>query len=68
MRNHGSALPAQHVADMDDTKFEILPDLPESGPLSMARKQASFNWKDMRILMEDEALLRYKVMHFYLFF
>jgi len=39
-------------------------ELPKSfppGPLDEYRKQASFDWKEMQIIIEDEKLLRQKV-------
>lgn len=39
----------------------IIEDLP-NGPLDVYRKQATFDWKKMRIYMEDAKLLKVKVM------
>ncbi|KAG8222250.1 hypothetical protein J437_LFUL001448 [Ladona fulva] len=40
--------------------MDLLPDFP-SGPLDRYRKKASFNWKNMRLIIEDESLLRLKM-------
>lgn len=40
-----------------DTSF--IPDLP-SGPLDVYRKRAKFNWKHLRLIFEEEKLLRLK--------
>lgn len=45
----------EHVA-----KLEFLKDFPP-GPLDEYRKQASFDWKVMTLVMEDENILRFKV-------
>uniref|UniRef100_UPI0037E821AC peroxisomal acyl-coenzyme A oxidase 3 n=1 Tax=Semicossyphus pulcher TaxID=241346 RepID=UPI0037E821AC len=37
----------------------LIPDLP-SGPLDVYRKKASFNWKEMLLLLEGEEMLAYK--------
>ena len=39
---------------------DILQDFPP-GPLDFYRKQASFDWKRLKIHIEDETLLRFKV-------
>lgn len=38
----------------------FIKDLP-SGPLDFYRKQASFDWKKMQIVIEGEKQLKYKV-------
>ncbi|PIK46197.1 putative peroxisomal acyl-coenzyme A oxidase 3 [Apostichopus japonicus] len=40
-----------------DTSF--IPDLP-SGPLDLYRKRASFNWKEMKVVLEGEEGIKYK--------
>ncbi|XP_071848500.1 peroxisomal acyl-coenzyme A oxidase 3-like [Apostichopus japonicus] len=40
-----------------DTSF--VPDLP-SGPLDLYRKRASFNWKEMKVVLEGEEGIKYK--------
>lgn len=37
----------------------FIPDLP-SGPLDVYRRKAKFNWKHLRLIFEDEKLLRLK--------
>jgi len=39
---------------------ELLQDFP-AGPLDRYRKQASFDWKKMRVFMEEDELLAMKV-------
>lgn len=36
---------------------DIFPDLPIDGPLAEYRKSATFDWKKMKLLLEDEAAL-----------
>lgn len=43
-----------------ESKSTIIPDLP-SGPLDSYRKQASFNWKQLKIVLEDQEQLKWKV-------
>lgn len=37
----------------------------ESGPLDIYRKKATFDWKKMRVFIETENILRYKVKNNY---
>lgn len=39
---------------------EILPDFP-NGPLTFYRNQASFDWRKLKLTMEDEESLQLKV-------
>jgi acyl-CoA oxidase len=39
----------------------LLPDFPP-GPLDVYRKQASFDWKKLKLFLEDEAIIGLKVM------
>lgn len=43
-----------------DPKTDFIPDLP-SGPLDEYRKQASFNWKKLKLVFEKADLLKIKV-------
>lgn len=43
-----------------NTCSDILKDF-ESGPLDVYRKRATINWKKMRVFIESEDILRYKV-------
>lgn len=43
----------------DDSPL-VLEDFPP-GPLDIYRKQATFDWKKLKIYMEDERLLKIKV-------
>lgn len=43
-----------------NTCCDILKDF-ESGPLDFYRKKATINWKKMRVFIESEESLRYKV-------
>ncbi|XP_075220371.1 peroxisomal acyl-coenzyme A oxidase 3-like isoform X2 [Lycorma delicatula] len=43
-----------------ETIDEILKDFP-SGPLDRYRKQASFNWKKLKVILNSEEMLRYKM-------
>lgn len=45
---------------VDEDSIDILPDFPP-GPLDNYRKQATFPWKKLRLFVEDEELLRFKV-------
>ena len=38
---------------------DFLEDFPP-GPLDLYRKNASFHWRNMAVLMEDESILRFK--------
>ena len=49
---------------MDSELKEILEDFPP-GPLSEYRKQASFNWKDMAVLIQGKGGLILKVNGFF---
>ena len=40
---------------------ELLPDFPP-GPLDLYRKQASFDWKKLKLFLEDESIIELKVM------
>jgi hypothetical protein len=40
---------------------ELFPDFP-SGPLDLYRKQASFDWKKLKLFLEDESIIEFKVM------
>lgn len=42
-----------------DTSF--IPDLPATGPLTVYRKRANFDWKVLRLILETEQGLRIKV-------
>lgn len=43
-----------------NTCSDILKDF-ESGPLDVYRKRSTINWKKMRVFIESEDILRYKV-------
>lgn len=43
-----------------NTCSDILKDF-ESGPLDVYRKRSTINWKKMRVFVESEDILRYKV-------
>ncbi|KAM9329947.1 peroxisomal acyl-coenzyme A oxidase 3 [Gastrophryne carolinensis] len=43
------------TATIDD----LLPDLPD-GPLSVYRRKASFNWKDMAVFLDDEDIIAFR--------
>lgn len=45
------------MASAKDTSF--IPDMP-TGPLDEYRKRAKFDWKQLRLIFEDENLLRLK--------
>jgi hypothetical protein len=45
---------------VDEESIDILPDF-HAGPLDHYRKQASFPWKKLRLFIEDEELLKFKV-------
>lgn len=45
------------MASAKDTSF--IPDMP-TGPLDEYRKRAKFDWKQLRLIFEDESLLRLK--------
>jgi acyl-CoA oxidase len=40
--------------------MELLPDFPP-GPLDAYRNQASFDWKKLRLFLEDESITEFKV-------
>ncbi|GFG32146.1 hypothetical protein Cfor_06903 [Coptotermes formosanus] len=39
---------------------ELVPDFPP-GPLDLYRKQASFDWKKLKLFLEDEAIIEFKM-------
>jgi acyl-CoA oxidase len=41
-------------------KKELLPDFPP-GPLDVYRNQASFDWKKLKLFLEDESITEFKV-------
>jgi hypothetical protein len=41
-------------------KNELLPDFPP-GPLDAFRNQASFDWKKLKLFLEDESITEFKV-------
>ncbi|KAH8415031.1 hypothetical protein KR215_011197 [Drosophila sulfurigaster] len=45
---------------MDKVDTSFIPDLPVSGPLSVYRKRANFDWKRLRLIFEKEQGLRIK--------
>jgi hypothetical protein len=47
---------------VDEDSIDILPDFPP-GPLDNYRKQATFPWKKLRLFVEDEELLKFKVIY-----
>lgn len=47
-----------------NTCSDILKDF-ESGPLDVYRKCATIDWKKMRVFIESEEMLRYKVIIIY---
>ncbi|PSN36384.1 Peroxisomal acyl-coenzyme A oxidase 3 [Blattella germanica] len=47
-------------SEMNPTKEELMPDFPP-GPLDMYRKKASFDWRKLKLCLEDEELIRYKM-------
>ncbi|KAL0272768.1 UNVERIFIED_CONTAM: hypothetical protein PYX00_005616 [Menopon gallinae] len=57
---NGLSITSRKLCKMTEEQPLTIPDLP-SGPLDVYRKQASFDWKKMRIYMEDEKLLRVKM-------
>ena len=66
-RIHGQLDPSVVVPDTDSSAMEKdLYDLeilrqPKQGPLDIYRKKASFDWRKMRIFMDGEDILRFKV-------
>lgn len=46
---------------MTDAELKKIPDVPRGGPLEEYRKQASFNWKKIKLFFEDYELTKYKV-------
>ena len=55
LEEHSAGRPWLH----DDLQ-DLAPDLP-AGPLDAYRQQASFNWKQLRVTLEDPDVLRVKV-------
>ncbi|XP_059473398.1 peroxisomal acyl-coenzyme A oxidase 3-like [Neocloeon triangulifer] len=49
--------PLRHLSEEE---VEILPDFPP-GPLDSYRKQATFDWKKLRLFIENEDLLKFKM-------
>ncbi|XP_077996443.1 peroxisomal acyl-coenzyme A oxidase 3-like [Glandiceps talaboti] len=57
----GINLPNPCINDIPDANIinELLPDLP-NGPLDDYRKKASFNWKEMKMFLEGEDIVRFQ--------
>jgi acyl-CoA oxidase len=49
---------------MSEADINKLDDLPKGGPLEDYRKRASFDWKKMKLFLEDIELIQYKVILF----
>lgn len=43
----------------------FIPDLPKGGPLAEYRKRATFDWKDLKLIFEEEQTLKTKVYFFF---
>lgn len=57
----GSASSSDEDTTFDEKHiFEVLPDLP-AGPLDVYRKNATFDWKAMKVAFEGEECIRYHV-------
>lgn len=44
----------------DEQLKDMMPDLPMDGPLGEYRRQASFNWRDLKLVVEGEEVIRFK--------
>ena len=54
-------VPGTEKEEMTDINcLEIMKDFP-SGPLDVYRKKASFDWKEMKMFLDGEDILRFKV-------
>lgn len=53
-------LSKSEIAQNATEEEEYLQDFPP-GPLDVYRKQATFNWKTMKLTMESESVLKFKV-------
>lgn len=61
----GKELPVNLSENVDEDKptlAEILQDF-HPGPLDKYRKKASFDWKRLKVLLEGEDILRFKVLY-----
>lgn len=56
----GISFVTKKTKKMGTQEMDFLKDI-EPGPLDEYRRQASFDWKQMALVMEDEKLLRFKV-------
>lgn len=46
---------------MSEAELAQIPNVPKGGPLEEYRKQASFDWKKIKLFFEDFELTQYKV-------
>lgn len=49
-----------------NTCSDILKDF-EAGPLDIYRRQSTIDWRKMKVFLESEEILRYKVINFFFF-
>ena len=49
-----------HQAIVMEQETDFIPDLPE-GPLNVYRKQASFDWKKLKLVFDKPEILKLKV-------
>lgn len=67
-----------YVIDLKNSVFQVchkrmvqkvdksfIPDLPKGGPLAEFRKRATFDWKDLKLIFEEELTLKTKVQHIF---
>ena len=40
---------------------KLIEDVPKGGPLAEYREKASFDWKKMKLLFEDQELIEFRV-------
>ena len=60
----GTSIMASAAEDQSDVySLELLKDFPP-GPLDEYRKKATFDWKKMRLFLDGEDILRFKVRSF----
>ena len=46
---------------MSKNELDQIPDMPKGGPLQVYRDKATFNWKKMKLFLDDIEFINYRV-------
>ena len=46
---------------MSKNDIDQIPDMPKGGPLQVYRDKATFNWKKMKLFLDDIEFINYRV-------